>query len=429
MQLCKDQDSHFAPLVDALAGGVVGLTPRGEIVFANSAMREFLGYDESTPLPRSRHFAWSRVHPADRRSLFRAIAGQLRVGAHIDHSCQLRRQDGSYGWFKIHGGKAELSPPLIVLQVLDETPLRQLADRCSRNEQRARIICDQVQDIVIDWDLTRDAIRHADSFEPKFGYRLPQDISVNELLNSDLVHCDDKAIVLQAFQRIQAGTPNIETEHRLKLADGSYIWFRNRMVAIFDQNGKPVQAVGLLADIDAFRRELAVLQEKIRLDPLTGLLNRSTLEEQMRVYLEQQEPHQLHAFFLIDVDKFEWINSTLGQNTGDSVLKEAAVCLAEQFRDNDLVARIGGDRFCALMKDLPTRDVIRKKAEQLNLGFHRLFRFGEKVCSFSVSVGVAISADGDLGYADFWQRADEAIACSKARGGDCFTIHNEDLQG
>ncbi|NDU99391.1 GGDEF domain-containing protein [Pseudoroseicyclus tamaricis] len=97
-------------------------------------------------------------------------------------------------------------------------------------------------------------------------------------------------------------------------------------------------------------------------DPLTGCLNRRGLERR----LEQQVPSARRgtAFLLIDIDRFKGINDTYGHNTGDDVLVQVAATLNAAVRPGDLIARLGGEEFTAILQNVTEREA-RRIAERL----------------------------------------------------------------
>lgn len=96
-------------------------------------------------------------------------------------------------------------------------------------------------------------------------------------------------------------------------------------------------------------------------DALTGLFNKQYTEEFINQVLEDQQLPQLHAFLIMDVDKFKNVNDTYGHAVGDIVLEQFGKLLKSHFRGYDIVGRIGGDEFAVLMKNVGIEgDSVRK---------------------------------------------------------------------
>ena len=96
-------------------------------------------------------------------------------------------------------------------------------------------------------------------------------------------------------------------------------------------------------------------------DYLTGLPNRRGLYEFYDI-LESKD--SIHAMF-IDIDNFKSVNDVYGHTMGDHVISVIAGVISSQFRSTDYVGRVGGDEFCVLMADIPSREIALIKAENL----------------------------------------------------------------
>ena len=87
-------------------------------------------------------------------------------------------------------------------------------------------------------------------------------------------------------------------------------------------------------------------------DPLTGVLNRRRFEEAVDRAASRARRGRSSALMLFDVDGFKQVNDTLGHSAGDEVLSGLAHCIQQQLRAEDVLARVGGDEFAALLEGL-----------------------------------------------------------------------------
>jgi diguanylate cyclase (GGDEF)-like protein len=152
-------------------------------------------------------------------------------------------------------------------------------------------------------------------------------------------------------------------------------------------------------------------------DPLTGLANRRAFMEQGQRILDRQgQDGKPAALLLFDLDRFKRINDSFGHATGDRVLHVFADVLSETLRPVDLVARIGGEEFVAVVPGVDaeaavaianrTRDTLEKMA---------LLVDGRRVGA-TVSVGVAASAGRQRTVIDMLAEADQALYRAKDGG-------------
>ncbi len=152
------------------------------------------------------------------------------------------------------------------------------------------------------------------------------------------------------------------------------------------------------------------LLKKAEYDALTGILNRRAFDQICKTSAEHK---RRIALVLIDMDNFKHINDTYGHEGGDTALKELARLLGEVFRQDDYIARIGGDEFAAILPDFkPERkDLIIEKINYLN---KQLENIKDGIKPVSVSVGIAFS---ELGFTtELYKNADRALYIVKEKG-------------
>ena len=143
-------------------------------------------------------------------------------------------------------------------------------------------------------------------------------------------------------------------------------------------------------------------------DALTGLPNRILMEDCIKSAIDKHvdSAKQLNALFYLDLDKFKLVNDTMGHQVGDEVLKHAAEVLCSSVRQNDVVARIGGDEFVILVTGLKSTDQIISLAKRITSQMKLPIAVGRHTAHIGTSIGIAMldacakSADELLRHAD-----------------------------
>jgi diguanylate cyclase (GGDEF)-like protein len=126
-------------------------------------------------------------------------------------------------------------------------------------------------------------------------------------------------------------------------------------------------------------------------DPLTGLPNRILLEDRIsRSIAHAQRARQLTAILFIDLDKFKSINDTLGHAIGDQMLQQVADRLRHCLRDDDTVARIGGDEFVICLYGLTDRLAALPIADKILRALNTRFEIADHSFDISGSIGISI---------------------------------------
>jgi len=157
------------------------------------------------------------------------------------------------------------------------------------------------------------------------------------------------------------------------------------------------------------KRALTVT-EASGIDPLTGLGNRQGLQKQFEASRALQGGYLLY----LDLDRFKRVNDTLGHETGDALLQGVGRRLRNVLRDNDFVARIGGDEFVALIAEGIDDSGVDDIADRLIDKLSRPFLVNGMQVLIGASVGIACSKQ--IGYEEALRRADVALYESKHRG-------------
>ncbi|MDD6307406.1 MAG: diguanylate cyclase [Clostridiales bacterium] len=165
---------------------------------------------------------------------------------------------------------------------------------------------------------------------------------------------------------------------------------------------------------ETLKKEQEAWQIKAENDEMTGLLNKATVERMVDdILLDISE--RLHALLVVDIDNFKAVNDLHGHQMGDHTICAVADLLSANFRQSDIVGRIGGDEFVVLMRNVEDKDIARQKAEEIirRMKYKRELSIPDNV---TVSIGLAFSDGGETDYRTLFQKADEALYRSKKAG-------------
>nr|WP_261985308.1 diguanylate cyclase [Pseudomonas mendocina] len=158
------------------------------------------------------------------------------------------------------------------------------------------------------------------------------------------------------------------------------------------------------------------LSELALQDPLTGLANRTALQQHLEQALARsQRRHELLALMLIDLDGFKPINDRHGHGFGDQVLTEIAQRLRQYIRDGDLPARLGGDEFVVVCENVQSADDAQYLARRLLEGLDTPMHLEDRSVRVGASIGIALS-QGDDDATRLIRSADAAMYRAKAEG-------------
>jgi len=155
------------------------------------------------------------------------------------------------------------------------------------------------------------------------------------------------------------------------------------------------------------------------IDALTGALGRrAVLEHSERMLAQARRQQSPLSILMIDADHFKQINDSHGHEAGDAVLVELVRRIREALRDQDLLGRIGGEEFLALLPATNTAQALQIAERLLRVVREAPFMHGELRLAMTISVGIAQSNGNDHAFDPLLKRADDAMYTAKREGRD-----------
>lgn len=176
-------------------------------------------------------------------------------------------------------------------------------------------------------------------------------------------------------------------------------------------------------EIEEHKRTKAVLQQMAQQDPLTGLANRTLFSDRLNQTLAMSQRKDVRfALLYIDLDRFKPVNDSFGHGTGDLLLKAVASRILGCVRESDTVARVGGDEFVVLLREIDGAHSALAVAEKIRSALSESFPVDGHDISVGCCVGVATYPDHGLSEIELSARADAAMYEAKAAGGNLVRL-------
>ena len=184
-------------------------------------------------------------------------------------------------------------------------------------------------------------------------------------------------------------------------------------------DGTPTVAI-VRDDTERHNNEVELFRRATH-DPLTGLANRSLLEDRLAQALDRTARRDtLVTVLFLDLDHFKRVNDTAGHEAGDAVLRAAADALRRTFRPGDTVARVGGDEFVVLCEDAAAEEPARL-AERLVEAVESAVGALQPAAGVTASVGITVGVGGEAPQRVV-ARADSAMYVAKRAGGGRWSV-------
>lgn len=367
------------------------------------------------------------VVPEDRQAFLQSITEQLSQGDDVELEFQLRHKDGRHLWVLNKSRRLfqEYGSEYLCGLLTDVTRSRQSYEHTYKALEQYQIILAQIENIIFEWNFQKDTIFFSDTWTEIFGYSPVTEKFSHYTQENPHLHPEDLPIFLEHLQALRDGASYRTMEVRIQKADGDYLWCRIRATALHDADGKLLKIVGIIINIDAEKKAAHALKVRAERDALTKLLNQDTAHKLADKYLNAITTTPHCALLIIDLDNFKQVNDQSGHLFGDKVLIQSAKEIQKLFRSQDILARIGGDEFLVLMKDISDRELVKERCQLLINAFQTLLGVASVPYNLSCSIGVAFSPVHGISYYELFQHADQALYHAKALGKSRFAIYEE----
>jgi len=295
-----------------------------------------------------------------------------------------------------------------------EAVLRESAERFSHAMESSDVG-------IVDIDLTRHTLRLSPQWQERLDLPNENGVLRWEDFLSRVHPVDDRQRSQALLAHLKGEAPLHESEYRLKLNDGSWMWVLSRAKAMRDASQTPVRLIGTLADITELKHREEREKYGAEHDELTGLYSRRGFAQHVADILETERSG---ALMLLDIDDFKLINDVYGHAAGDQYLEAFGQYLRESFEKDATLARFGGDEFILFF---PGRGGLQQAT--------RAFEMMETVWldtpagSFFVQMSCGISVCS--GFGDtlelLTQQADMALNQAKKNGKWCCKVYEPSL--
>ena len=290
------------------------------------------------------------------------------------------------------------------------------------SEERYKIVTENSDEHIFEWNMDKDFIYYSPSYERHFGAVNAESRSIASMLKSSRLSPEDAEKLAGLSEEFQNGRTSADLELRLKIQNGDWRWCSFKAMAI---GGGARRVVGVLKDIDEEYRERQLLLHKSQTDKLTGLFDKLTTQETIGGYLEGPGKNSRHTLMILDVDDFKAINDNYGHFFGDQALQAVAEKMKATFRGDDVIGRTGGDEFMVLLKNTCDSEFVKRKSHELAEALrHCMDDSGHKNC-VSVSLGIAFYPAAADDFACLYKAADSALYQAKNSGKNSFALYRK----
>lgn len=197
---------------------------------------------------------------------------------------------------------------------------------------------------------------------------------------------------------------------------------------VLEIRGAPIEGGGFVTtylDVTEDRRNQALIAHMAHHDTLTDLPNRALFADRLQTAVAMAKRAGVVAVHFLDIDCFKPVNDRLGHKAGDDLLIAIAARLKRSVRENDTVARIGGDEFAIVQTGIREQADAAVLARRIVNEIGRPYEVAGESVRIGASIGVALAPTDGITTDELLRKADAALYRSKSGGRGCFTFFRE----
>ena len=415
------QDLPVADIIEGLPCVFYVIDSSGHLLLWNHQLEEALEMS-SEELPKSnvKFFFDEKERP----TIVQKILDAFDQGS-SSHEAELVGRHGKRTAFLFHCARTSLGELPCVFGTGLDISARKQSEQGLRVRERA--IYSSVNAIVITCCTSgENQIEYVNpAFEQMTGYTLAEIKGRNPRFMR-IEGCD-----VHEHQRIQDALKNktsVRSVLRNRRKNGEVFWNDLRIDPVTNLDGEVTHFVAVINDITEARHYERRLHHLAHHDPLTGLANRTLLQDELKHAIDYAVNNgTMGALAFLDLDNFKYINDNFGHEGGDVVLREIAARLRANVREEDTVARVGGDEFVLVIKEQPSAQHVADLVERVRLSVGAPIALSGKEIIPGTSIGVSLfPLDGD-NVDRVMRAADAAMYHAKSLGKNNCQFYSSEL--
>ncbi|MGD9601676.1 MAG: EAL domain-containing protein [Gammaproteobacteria bacterium] len=388
-------------------------------------------------VPASAHAFMQALDPPARRALRRALTAYLRGRAALfEEEIALRMPDGQVRWLLLRGRTAARDAGGSALRLIgthtDVTSMKTTELALEQARRFLGTVIDTIPQSVYWKDRNARYLGCNRTFATLAGLQEPGEII--GLTDLDLPwHALAPRLRMEDEDILRGRTSHIRTEDCLTGRHGEDIWLEKNKVAFRDADGRIMGVLGTTHDITERKRSEDEIERLAFFDPLTLLPNRRYFKERLDAAVALAQRREFAgALLYLDLDHFKKINDTLGHSAGDRLLVEASERIRQQLRQEDVVARIGGDEFVVMLGDLSMdaqhcAQQARTVANKIRAELSRPFMLDDDELYVTSTIGIAVFPEHHDSSEELLKMADAAMYRGKTEGRNTVFFFNPEL--
>src|SRR3954447_6034110 len=422
----RESESRFRSVAESATDAIVAADQKGDIISWNRGAELMFGYSEDEAIGQALSILMpERFRPMHDAGIKRVAEGGMAASRLIGQTVEVvgLRKDGREFPLELSLAMWDTAGSRFFSGII-----RDISER-KKAEEKLKAVLETAPDPIVEVGPDGTiAIANART-DKLFGYEREQ------ILGRPVEELFAERTRTLVGERFRAVLQSPARDAQVALGMGLELWGQRQDGTEFpvDVTVSPLQTddgtvlTAIIRDITERKRFENQLQHLADHDALTELFNRRRFDQELAEFVSYAARYGGHgAMFLLDLDRFKYVNDTRGHKAGDEVIRAVGRALLDSVRKTDVVARLGGDEFAVLLRDAD-RDTAERIAEGMleTVRERRLPLEGQRI-SMTTSGGIVCFGDEEPRVEDLMVSADLAMYAAKEAGGNRYHVATAD---
>lgn len=382
-------------------------------IYRSEAMATRFGYS-SAEVHNTSSWWRDRIHPEDRERACESIDRAIAEDATGSWTCEyrFRKRDGTYAEvcdraYMLRDKLGQVTR--IVGAVMDLSGIKEAYRALQKSEERYRYTIELTGQIA--WSATPNG--QVIQFDERWSSLTGLGCFITPADWEQVAHPDDLAKALEQWARSVETAQPLDFEHRIRVSDGTFRWFRSRAAAHKDSSGHVTRWYGIIEDINELKSSQMALRRLASHDDLTSLGNRHKFSAELEAALRHAADGRSVGLLVLDIDDFKSVNDLFGHDAGDLLL----MSFARRMLDSNVeIYRTGGDEFAAIVDSCDGSETVLDVAQRIHSALEAPFHLGGTMLDCRISIGCAVFPLHGSDSNELLKSADIALYAAKAAG-------------
>jgi diguanylate cyclase (GGDEF)-like protein/PAS domain S-box-containing protein len=425
-----------ARMLQTLLGNLDGMVYRCRddeywtMEFVSDGCVRLTGYDPDDLLFNNRISYEAITHPDDRGRVRDEIRNGIAIRKRFDVEYRILHATGEQRWVWERGtGVFNERGDLIAIEGLiqDVTERKESTQALREAERRYYNLFENALEGIFRTTIEGQYLDANPALARIYGFESPAELisSLKDIRNQLYVQPQRRE---EFMHLIKARGLVSSFESQVYRKNGEIIWISENARAVLSDEGRVICYEGTVEDVTERKLYQARIEQQANYDTLTGLANRSLLHERLQQAILAASSYgtRLGVVF-VDLDRFKFINDSLGHHVGDELLRAMAERLKASVRESDTVARLGGDEFVLLINGQGDPESVALVLERMLSDISQPWTFAQGDFNVTCSIGVALYPDDGDSAEVLLKHADSAMYRAKEKGRNNFQFFTADL--